>query len=135
MTLKPSLVMTLLALSLTACGGGGGDTVVLSPTTANGQGTTATNNQANNNQTTNSQNPNTGAIGANISAKDPNKKPATTTFNTNIQGVVAQVGTTTAGLGASTATSDINTVVIGNQSIALGSNLKSGTSLSNVRKA
>lgn len=126
MKIKSTLGIALVSLMLIACGGGGGESTIVSPTTTGNQATTNTN-------TNTSTNVNTGTIGGNLGAKKPTTTTPTT-LNTAIQGVTAQVNTTgTSSIGNSTATPNINTVVIGNNNITLGSNLKSGTSLTNVR--
>lgn len=130
MKIKSTLAI-VLSLILTACGSGGSDdnTGILSPTVTTNAKTTST---STTNNTTNTNN--TGTIGSNVSIKDQNKTPTPTTLNTAIQGVTAQVNTTgTFGMGGSTATPDINTIVIGGKNITLDSNLKSGTTLTNAR--
>lgn len=110
------LAIAIMSCLLNACGGSDAPSTSSTPTPNSNSNTT--------------NNP----FGTGLSSKDASKPNANTTLDTSIQGVAASISSSgsSSGFRATTATPNINTVVIGDKSITLGSNLTTGTKFSHV---
>lgn len=104
-------LLAITMMALTACGGSDDGANASSAPTLNNSG-----------------------FGTGLSSKDSTKPTPSTTINTSIQGVIAGVNRNgTSNISATTATSDISKVVIGDTTYELGSNLLTGSQFVNVR--